>query len=102
MTKRLNAQLEADIKNNFSPDVIVLSSFGTFRGHDGIRKSAAKLDRDLGSAKFVYNHTQIEGDYAFLEWSANKGEEIVCDGADSFVVKDGKIVLQTVHYSPPK
>jgi len=100
LMKRLEGKVEEDIAENFSKDVILLSSFGTFRGHEGIKKSAEKLDRDMHGATFTYNHTQIEDDYALLEWSATLQDKSVTDGADSFVVKDGKIILQTVHYSP--
>ena len=102
LTKRLDGEIDEDIKNNYSKDVIILSSFGTFKGHDGVTLSANKLDRDIHGAKFTYNHTQIEGEYALLEWSAELPNKTVTDGADSFVIKDGKIVLQTVHYSVKK
>lgn len=99
LMKRLEGDLEGDIQENFSLDVLILSSYGVFRGHDGIRQSASKLADDIGEAEFEYNHTQIEGNYALLEWSAKNGKRAVCDGADSFVVENGKIVLQTIHYS---
>jgi hypothetical protein len=35
-----------------------------------------------------------------LRWSARTDEEPVPDGADTFVVRAGKIVAQTIHYSP--
>ena len=98
--KRLKGDVEGDIKENFATDVIILSSYGVFKGHEGVRDSAARLAKDLGEAKFIYNHTQIEANYAFLEWSAKQGKNGVRDGADSFVIEDGKIVLQTIHYSP--
>ncbi len=97
--KRLEGDVEGDIKANFSPDVIILSSYGVFKGHDGVRQSAARLAEDIGEAEFAYNHTQIEGNYALLEWSAKHTKRPVLDGADSFVVENGKIVLQTIHYS---
>jgi hypothetical protein len=98
--KRLNGDVEGDIKENFSPDIIILSSFGTFHGHDGVRHSAAKLKDALGDATFSYNHTMIEGNYTFLEWTGSSKDTAVCDGADSFVVQDGLITMQTIHYSP--
>lgn len=100
LTKRLQGNTKADIADNYHPDVILLSSFGVFRGHDGIVRSSDLLARELGDAKFAYNHVQIEGDYGFLEWSATQGNKDVCDGADAFVVRRGKIVMQTVHYTP--
>lgn len=100
LAKRLVGDIEGDISTNFSEDVIILSSYGTFRGHEGVRDSAAKLKKAMGNAIFAYNHTMIEGDFAFLEWSGESQQKKVSDGADSFVVKNGKIILQTIHYSP--
>lgn len=36
------------------------------------------------------------GEYAFLEWSAD-GKSEVHDGADCYVVREGLIVMQTIH-----
>jgi hypothetical protein len=99
LTKRLKGDTEGDIRDNFSPDIVILSSFGVYRGHDGVRQSASKLDEMLKDATFHYNHTLIEKDYAFLEWTASAKEKNICDGVDSFVVHNSKIVMQTIHYS---
>ena len=101
LAKRLAGDVEADIKANYASDIVILSSFGTYKGHDGVRESAAKLAEALGqNAVFTYNRTLIEGDYALLEWSADSKGTKVCDGADSFVVEGGKIIMQTVHFTP--
>jgi hypothetical protein len=34
-----------------------------------------------------------------VQWSANAKDMYVSDGADSFVVEDGRIRLQTIYYS---
>ena len=99
LTKRLVGDIEDDIKTNYSPDILILSSFGVFRGHDGVRQSADKLSDALGDATFHYNHTIIEADYAFLEWTGKSKTTEVCDGADSFVVHNDKIIMQTIHYT---
>ncbi|MFD5226716.1 nuclear transport factor 2 family protein [Microbacterium sp. NPDC058342] len=95
---RLSADVEADL-SNYAPDIVMLTGSGIYRGLDGVRACAAELDRLLGSAVFVYRHTLIDGDYGYLEWTAETGESQVGDGADSFVVRDGLIVMQTVHYT---
>ncbi|WP_350348303.1 hypothetical protein ABIQ69_16975 [Agromyces sp. G08B096] len=40
----------------------------------------------------------ISGDYAFLVWSGDADGRSAIDGADSFVVRNGRIVMQTVHF----
>lgn len=100
--KRLSNEVDKDIAENFSKEVIILSSFGVFRGHTGVKMCSEKLSRDIEGAVFAYNHTQIEGDYAFLEWTATLPSKEVRDGADSFVTQNGKIIMQTIHYTVGK
>jgi hypothetical protein len=35
----------------------------------------------------------------FLEWTVDSGPFRVCDGADSYLIEDGKIKAQTIHYT---
>ncbi|HEX6416423.1 MAG TPA: nuclear transport factor 2 family protein [Candidatus Saccharimonadales bacterium] len=97
--KRLKGEVKEDISTNFSPDVVVLTGTGAFYGHEGVQESAKQLAANLGAATFEYRHTLIEGEYAFLEWTAHAEGKKVCDGADSFVIRDGKIIFQSIHYS---
>jgi len=99
LTRRLAGDVAGDIKNNFDREILILSSFGSFAGHDGVKESAGILAEKVGDAAFTYNRTLVNGDFAFLEWSARTKTVTVCDGADSFVVRDGKIVVQTIHYT---
>lgn len=99
LAKRLAGDLEGDIKANYSKDVIFLTGTGAFEGHDGVRKSANELEHYIKDIPYEYNHTLIKGDYAFLEWTAKGKDKAVYDGADSFVIKNDKIILQTIHYS---
>lgn len=75
-----------------------------FKGHQGVQESSKELRKYVGDkATFAYREVLVEGDYAFLEWTAtNLDGRQVRDGADSFVVKNGKIVAQTIHYSVHK
>src|SRR3954470_7301410 len=103
LAKRLAGDIEGDIKTNYADDVVFLTGTGAFHGHDGVRHSAAELNHYVtDKASFDYRHIIIEGDYAFLEWTATAEDRIVGDGADGFVIKEGKIILQTIHYSVQK
>jgi hypothetical protein len=102
LAKRLAGDTESDIEENYAENVVLLTGTGAFEGHDGVRKSAKELERYVGNIPYTYNHTLVKGDYAFLEWTAAGENKAVTDGADGFVIKDGKIVLQTIHYSVRK
>jgi hypothetical protein len=41
----------------------------------------------------------VVGNYAFLEWRGDAERVTVEDGADSFVIHDGRIVMQSIHYT---
>lgn len=100
LARRLDGDLEGDLAENFSEDVLLLTGFATYRGHDGVRASAAQLREAVGDrGSFVYSRTVIEDDYAFLEWQGRDEKTVVSDGADSFHIVDGKIVMQTIHYT---
>jgi hypothetical protein len=43
--------------------------------------------------------TTFEGDVLFLEWTATSAATKVEDGIDTFVFRDGQIVVQTVRYT---
>lgn len=102
LKNRESGELEKDINDNISSDVVILSTYGTFKGHNGVRQSSAKLKELLGDVTYNYNKILIEGDYGYLEWSVDSEHVSVDDGADSFVVKEGKIVFQTAHYTVKK
>lgn len=98
LAKRLNNEVEKDIEANFAEDVVILSSFGVYEGHQGVRDSAKRLKEFLGKGTYHYKRVIIERDFGFLDWTGESDKAMVCDGADSYVVKDGKIVMQTIHY----
>ena len=40
-----------------------------------------------------------DGPMAFLEWTVDQGPYRIRDGADSYLVENGKIRMQTIHYT---
>ncbi len=57
------------------------------------------LERELPGGSFEYVTRLVDGDVGFLEWTARSAHARVCDSADSYVVRDGRIVAQTIHYT---
>ncbi len=57
------------------------------------------LAEELPDAPYVYTNRLVEGRIAFLEWQSEAPHARVRDGADSFVIEDGWIVAQTIHYT---
>ncbi|GAB3137090.1 nuclear transport factor 2 family protein [Micromonospora sonneratiae] len=92
-------RFEEDIERNVSPDCVVLERRGVFRGRDGVRELARFLAEEIPDARYTYTCRLAEGRVAFLEWTAEAAHTRVRDGADSYVIEDGWIMAQTIHYT---
>lgn len=90
---------QTDLERNVDEDIVVLTGFGVFTGRDQVRILAELLDAQLPGASFHYTTVVVHGDVAFLEWTASGSTNQVRDGADSFVIRNGRIVVQTIHYT---
>ncbi len=99
LRKRKEGSVEQDLSRNYADDLVVLTGGGVFRGHDGLRQLAERLRKELPDATFDYRTRLVEGEVGFLEWSARSANACVDDGADSYVIRGGRIVAQTIHYT---
>ena len=95
----VESTIEDDLARNYATDVVVLSQKGVFRGHDGIRELNRQLMEELPECTFHYRLRRCEGELALLEWSAEARGARVDDGVDSYVIRAGRIVGQTIHYT---
>ncbi|MGN8024592.1 nuclear transport factor 2 family protein [Microbacterium sp. 22242] len=96
LSRRLEGDLDGDLRN-YSPEVVRLTGSGVYRGLQGVRESSEELGRLVGDATLACTLMVTEGGYAYLEWTADNASTHVGDGADTFVLRDGLIVLQTTH-----
>ena len=94
-----SGSIEEDLERNYTPDLVVLTSRGVYRGHDGLRALANLLNQELPKAIFEYRTRLVEGEIGFLEWTARAEASCVEDGADTYLIRDGRIVAQTIHYT---
>ena len=46
-------------------------------------------------AAFSMKQQSVEGDYAYILWTAETADNVYEVGTDTFVVRDGKIVAQS-------
>jgi hypothetical protein len=99
LRRRRRGEVEKDTAANYAEGAALLTGDGAFRGHEGARRCAALLRDRLPCARYAYRVRLVEGEAAFLEWSARCAAAEVEDGADSFLVRGGLIVAQTIHYT---
>ena len=96
----LDRVMEDDLRRNVSEDIVVLLNRGTFRGHDGVRQLAEMLAEELPEHEaFEYTYVAADGRMGLLEWTYTDATVTVRDGVDSYLMEDGKIVAQTIHYT---
>jgi hypothetical protein len=91
--------VESDLARNVAEDIAVLTGRGVFRGHDGIRELARQLMEEIPSGRWTYVTRLVEGRMAFLEWTVDEGPFRIRDGADSYLIENGRIRVQTIHYT---
>ena len=92
--------IEEDMRRNVSEDIVILINRGTFRAHEGVRQLARMLIEELPEHNsFEYTYKAVEGKMGFLEWAYEDANVRVKDGADSYLIENGKIVAQTIHYT---
>jgi hypothetical protein len=83
-----------------SEAIVILINRGTFHGHEGVRQLAHMLSEELPEHRsFEYTYRAVEGRMAFLEWAYEDDNIRVRDGVDSYLIENGKIVAQTIHYT---
>ena len=91
--------IEGDIATNFASDCVLLTTYGRFDGHEGVRAAATLLAKQVPQAKYFYTQRTVHGEVAFLEWTAVGDGASVNDGADSFLIRDDRIRVMTIHYT---
>ncbi len=96
---------ETDLGRNFADDIVLLTTYGIYRGIEGVRAKVALLDEHLPNGRWVYRNIMAEGELGFLEWTAEADNGArVEDGADSYLIRDGRIHAMSIHYTvvPPR
>lgn len=93
LERAARGDLEGDIAANFSPSVVVLTSHGILRGHDGVRRSRS-LWSGAPSAR-IQRARRAVGPYAQVEWSVPMPLARL-DGVATYVIRDGWVVLHAV------
>jgi hypothetical protein len=93
----LDWEQEQDILKNYAQDCVLLTSFGIFKGHEGVKSFLELMNTKIPDADYLYLNQLCDGDVAFLEWQVESSTAIVDDGAETFLIKDGLIIAHTIH-----
>jgi ketosteroid isomerase-like protein len=85
------------ILSDYAPGAVLFTSDGPLRGVDAIRPLFQALIAEFGKpgAAFRMKQQSVEGDYAYILWTAETADNVYEVGTDTFVVQNGKIVAQS-------
>jgi ketosteroid isomerase-like protein len=91
---------EGDLKgvlSDYAPDAVMFTTDGPLRGVDAIRPLFQKLIAEFGKpgAAFSMKQQSVDGDHAYILWTAETADNVYELGTDTFVVRNGKIVAQS-------
>jgi ketosteroid isomerase-like protein len=85
------------ILSDFSSTAVMFTPQGPLKGPAAMRPSFEAIFKEFGQAgtSFSLKHRSVDGDYAYILWSAETADNVYEMGSDTFVVKDGQIVAQS-------
>jgi ketosteroid isomerase-like protein len=99
LDRHLRSFGEHDLKgilSDYAPDAIFFTPEGPLKG-DTMKLFFQALLAEFGKpgAAFSLKHQSLEGDYGYILWTAETADNVYGLGTDTFIVQDGKIVVQT-------
>ena len=85
------------VLTDYSPDAVLFTKDRAHKGVDAIRPLFEALFAEFGKpgATFTMRQQLIEGDYAYILWTAETADNLCELATDTFVVREGKIVAQS-------
>lgn len=83
---------------DYSTDALLFGIEGTLRGRDAIRPVFDRFFAEFAKPGLSFSRNQllIEGDYAFIVWTADTADNSYELGSDTFVIQNGSIRLQAL------
>jgi ketosteroid isomerase-like protein len=82
---------------DYSSDVVLFIPDGPLKGSDAIKPFFQAIFSEFAKpgASFSMRQRYVEGDYAYILWSAETADNSYEAATDTFVVRNGKIVAQS-------
>ena len=85
------------ILSDYAPGAVLFTADGPLRGQDAIRSlfTAMLAEFSKPGAAFSMKQQFVEGDDAYILWTAQTANNVYELGTDTFFVRDGKIAVQS-------
>jgi ketosteroid isomerase-like protein len=96
----LKAFRELDLKgvlSDYAPNAVFFTQNGPLKGVDAIRPLFEGMIAEFRKPGATFTMTQqfVEGEHAYILWTAETADNVYELGTDTFVVQAGKIVAQS-------
>ena len=80
------------ILSDYAPGAVMFTSNGPLRGADAMRPLFQAMIAEFGKpgAAFRMKQQFVEGDYAYILWTAETADNVYEMATDTFVVRDGQ------------
>ena len=85
------------ILSDYAADAVLFTPDGPLIGPDAIKPLFEAMFAEFGKpgSSFTMKTQSVEGDYAYILWTAETADNVYEVGTDTFVVRNGKIVAQS-------
>lgn len=85
------------VLSDYAPEAVFFTPDGPLRGTDAMRPFFQALIAEFGKPGATFNMKlqSVEGDYAYILWTAETADNVYELATDTFFVRDGKIVAQS-------
>jgi ketosteroid isomerase-like protein len=95
--KCLGAGDVAGVLADYAPDAVLFTPNGSLKGIAEITPAFAAAAKEFGrpGTTFEMKHLSVDGEHAYIVWSAETANNIYEFATDTFVIRDGKIVAQS-------
>ena len=82
---------------DYAPGAVLFTPEGALRDIDAIKTFFTALIAEFRKpgATFSLKHQSVEGDYGYILWTAETADNVYELDTDTFVVRDGKILVQS-------
>jgi ketosteroid isomerase-like protein len=91
---------EGDVQgvlSDYAPQAVLFTQNGPLKGLKAITPLFEQLLAEFGKpgATFDMKLRSVEGEYAYIVWTAETADNVYELATDTFFVRDGKIVMQS-------
>ena len=85
------------VLSDYAPTAVLFTPDGPLKGLAAIRRHFEATFAEFGKpgTAFTMKHLAVDGDYAFILWTAETADNVYEVGTDTFVVRGAKIVAQS-------